>query len=474
MSLNWKEIALILEEAKLDGCKIQAMVQGSFHSVTWQLYSKEKGRFSFYTEVGTPLARMHLVSQETKPKKTAKLQRFEQFARKNLEGSVIVSCVQMPFDRLVVWDLVNHDRKLKVWTSLYSGPGANIIVTDENNRILDLMLRRPGRDEVTGNIFQPQIREKSDREFTVREHEGSFNAFIERTCGEDQQEDELSSLLKKAQSLRERESARLETSLRSARKTLEENSRSEELRYEADLLSANTYLIRHGDDHVDIKDWANDRMVRISLDKALSPGANVQALYDRYQKAKGAAANAKAEMERLEAELSQLQARFDRALQKTDDKGADIARLKALVSKFESSQQTPDRQDMPGIRCETGGFTIIAGRNAKENDELLRHYAKPADLWLHTREFPGGYVFIRFRKDKTVPLDVLLVAANIAILYSKGRNQTSVDLYYTQVRYLRRAKDGKTGLVLPTQEKNLTVKPDFSRLAGLLPRGEFS
>ncbi|MBQ7282446.1 MAG: hypothetical protein IJR16_06680, partial [Spirochaetales bacterium] len=69
-------------------------------------------------------------------------------------------------------------------------------------------------------------------------------------------------------------------------------------------------------------------------------------------------------------------------------------------------------------------------------------------------------------------LEVLLDAANIAVLYSKGRNNSSVDLYYTQVKYLRRAKDGKTGLVLPTQEKNLTIKPDPARIARLLPKEE--
>ena len=84
----------------------------------------------------------------------------------------------------------------------------------------------------------------------------------------------------------------------------------------------------------------------------------------------------------------------------------------------------------------------------------------------------GRYVFIKFRRDKSIPLEVLLDAANIAVLYSKGRNNTSVDLYYTQVKYLRRAKDSKTGLVLPTQEKNLTIKPEPARIARLLPKEE--
>jgi predicted ribosome quality control (RQC) complex YloA/Tae2 family protein len=41
-------------------------------------------------------------------------------------------------------------------------------------------------------------------------------------------------------------------------------------------------------------------------------------------------------------------------------------------------------------------------------------------------------------------------------------------LYYTHVKYLRRVKGGKTGLVLPTQEKNLQAELDAERVKRLL------
>jgi predicted ribosome quality control (RQC) complex YloA/Tae2 family protein len=89
---------------------------------------------------------------------------------------------------------------------------------------------------------------------------------------------------------------------------------------------------------------------------------------------------------------------------------------------------------------------------------------KGADLWLHARDFPGAYVFVKARAGKSVPLDILLDAGNLALFYSKGRNAGEADLYYTQVKFLRRSKHGPKGLVLPTQEKNLRVKADPARL----------
>ena len=121
----------------------------------------------------------------------------------------------------------------------------------------------------------------------------------------------------------------------------------------------------------------------------------------------------------------------------------------------------------PGLDYTVNGWLIYVGRDANENDELLRHHVRGDDLWLHVRDFPGGYVFIKAQKNKTVPLDILLDAANLAVYYSKARTNTKVDLYYTHVKYLRRAKNGPKGLVLPTQEKNLCITPDKERLSRL-------
>jgi len=51
--------------------------------------------------------------------------------------------------------------------------------------------------------------------------------------------------------------------------------------------------------------------------------------------------------------------------------------------------------------------------------------------------------------------------------YSKGRSNGGGDLYYTFVKYLRRAKDGPKGLVIPTHEKNLSVRLDEARIRQL-------
>ena len=67
-----------------------------------------------------------------------------------------------------------------------------------------------------------------------------------------------------------------------------------------------------------------------------------------------------------------------------------------------------------------------------------------------------------------MPLEVLLDAGNLAVHFSKARANGRAELYYTSVKYLRRSRNGPPGLVLPTQEKNLSVVVDQGRLQRLL------
>ncbi|MCR5046387.1 MAG: NFACT RNA binding domain-containing protein, partial [Treponema sp.] len=138
-------------------------------------------------------------------------------------------------------------------------------------------------------------------------------------------------------------------------------------------------------------------------------------------------------------------------------------RIEQLLRK-DSAPKQKIKKAHPGLEYTVNDWRILVGRDANENDELLRHYVKGSDMWLHTRDCPGGYVFIKYRAGKTVPLDILLDAGNLALYFSKARKNGKADLYYTQVKHLRRAKNGPKGLVLPTNEKNLSVVLDNARL----------
>lgn len=467
MSLNWREIALILSELPLEGSVLQAVVQHDFNALSWHFYHREVGRWTLYTEVGTPHSRLHLLSTPI-TEKTAKLQRFIQFARARLIGSRVTQVHQAPYDRLVRLSLDNHGTALFLFIRLYSGSGANIIVTDEHLIIQDLLLRRPRRGEVSGALFDPgPERTEEGKPFTIRARtEGSFNRQIEAEYSRESSAADLDELLRVVRTRGEREIEGLRASIASQKKSLEASADHEQLRKEADLLSANAHLLSDNADEIELFDWKTNAMLTIALDSRLKGRAQIQRAYERYQKAKGASEHALGELARLEEELAVRIKQLEELLCPHNDHAAWIADLKRASEG--TAKAPPPGPKSPGLVIRSGAFTLLVGRNAKENDELLRRHTRGNDWWMHTRDYSGGYVFIKDIRGKSVPLEVLLDAATLAIHYSKARKEGKAELYYTQVKYLRRAKGGPQGLVLPTQEKNLSVVLDEGRLRQLL------
>ncbi len=475
MSLNWRELQLIREELPLEGSTLQSVVQHDFHCLSWYLYHPNHGRWTLYTEVGTPYSRMHMATGPIAVQqrgKTAKLQRFVQFCRANLEGSKIVGVGQTPFDRMLSFTLDNHGRTLFLHLRFYSGPGANIFITDEENTILDLLYRRPGRDEKSGATFvAPAEKQDDGGKFTIRQRtETSFNRQIEQQYGQASNKETLDELLVKIRRKRDREIQQLEATSSSLERKMMESGKYLQFKKMGDLLSANVHLIALHASEVEVEDWESGGKLTITLKENLRPSEQVKSYYERYQRSKGTFENAKEEYEKVQQELKESVAKYARLLTLSDDENRDIRNLKRELGT--ETVDKPTKVRSPGLTIQSGQFTLLVGRNAKENDELLRHFVRGNDYWMHTRDAPGGYVFIKYQREKSVPLEVLLDAANLALVFSKAKAQGKADLYYTQVKHLRRPKHGKTGLVIPTQEKNLSVTLDEGRLARLLLEDE--
>jgi predicted ribosome quality control (RQC) complex YloA/Tae2 family protein len=471
MSLNWREIALILEELPLEGSSLQRTTQHDFHSLSWHFYHPEAGRWTLYTEVGTPFSRLHELKRPISANqmgKTAKLQRFIQFCRANLEGAKVESVYQQPFDRVVRLRMNNHGTILNLYLRFYSGPGANMLVTDEHDILLDLLYRRPGREEQSGQPFVlPEPKGEEGKAFPVRERTGdSFNEQIEEAYGEKSNTLTRKELAERVGRKMERELKSLNTTLDSLICTCVNTQDFMRFKKFADLLSANQHLLIGTMDEITLEDWETGELLTIPLDDKTLARENIHLYYEKYQKAKKTHENAMGEVEKTKALISQREAHYLALLDPNRD---PLQAIKSLTKELDANPGSAiQKKQSPGLTIQSGSFTLLVGRNAKENDELLRHYVKGNDYWMHTRDVPGGYVFIKYIRGKSVPLEVLLDAANLALVFSKAKNQGRADLYYTQVKHLRRAKGGKTGLVLPTQEKNLTVTLDEGRLSRLL------
>ena len=261
---------------------------------------------------------------------------------------------------------------------------------------------------------------------------------------------------------RDEELTYLKGQLRDKEKKVEEYKSYEELKASADLLSAYSYLIKKGQDKVNLTDFEG-HSVTILIDSSLSASQNINAYYQKYKRAQRIYENNINDINEIKEAILEKEKHYNELLSQNS-----INLFEKELG--EQSGSKKNNESGPGLKLTSHGFDILVGRNSKENDELLRHHVRGNDLWLHTRDSAGGYVFIKCKKDKSVPLDVLIDAGNLAVHYSKAKSNKKASLYYTHVKYLRRVKDGKQGLVIPTQEKNLDITLDEKRVKQLLSK----
>ncbi|HUX38388.1 MAG TPA: NFACT family protein [Rectinemataceae bacterium] len=489
MSLNWKEIDLVLSELDIEGAQIQRVEQPSYDSLVLGLYGRGV-ETELLISVAQGACRIHRLDR--RPPKNERPLRFMECLRSRIRGGRISSIAQLGDDRILRMDISAAPRETegddpgrphpyRLYARLWSGAG-NILLCEEDDTIIDAIARRPTKSELSGLRFDPQAPRpkakpqakeaeeepaKRVRVFEIRDlplpegrAEASFNERVASWYAEKGGELSRERLVELARERFEKRRTILETriaALEAKAGAFRESGRNREL---GDLIMANLGGRIEGRS-LSAEDFFRGGTVLIQVDPDLSLVANATRYYERAKKEASGLSEVEEELRRWKLEL--------------EAAAAELARLEGLsdplliargLEKGGTLRESRDRR-YPGLSLERAGWIILLGRSAKENDELLRRHVRGSDLWLHARDWAGSYVFIKSRRDKSVPLEILLDAGTLALYYSKGREAGEGDLYYTFVKYLRRAKDGPKGLVIPTQEKNLHVRIDEDRLREL-------
>ena len=471
MSLNWKEIDLILSELDLPGSRIQKVIMSSYEVLGLQIYGRG-GAKMLLVSLSPRACRFHQTYHPIP--KTKKPLRFGEFLQSNLLNSRIEGARQLGRDRIIQIDLRSGEEKLCMYIRLWSN-AANLVLVNGEGKILDAMRRIPRRGEVTGGTFvlpKDQGEEREERDYQVRDFnedlmaelpEGaSFNRKIDALYRQEGGSLSLEGLREELQRRHEGTLNGMESALAQLKEKETEFTQGDLLRQYGDLILANAGSIEAGASWLEAENFYTDppSPVRIKLDPQKSPAASAEGYYEQYRKAKSGLGELSRRIEEIEGKILKEKETYQELLKETNP----LVLHKLMQNPRPQGGKNTKEAGRPGLSFRKNDWLMLVGRDATENDALLRKHVKGNDLWLHARDFPGSYVFIKQRSGKTVPLDILLDAGNLALFYSKGRNKGEGDLIYTPVKYLRRAKNGPKGLVIPTQEKNLYVRIEESRL----------
>ena len=243
------------------------------------------------------------------------------------------------------------------------------------------------------------------------------------------------------------------------KKELEETESFEKLRKFGELLLYASHDLDVSNGTVEVQDWESGEVVKIEVDPRKSAVENANEYFERYKKLKRKRERVKERLKALEEYLEYLYQLWQTILDAEDVETIEEIREEMEEIGLLRAQKKKKRERVVSKprKVEFGGFVILVGKNNRQNDELVRS-SSSEDIWLHAREIPGAHVVVK-TGGREVPREVIEFAASLAAGYSRGKDSGKVPVDYTLVKYVRKPKGFRPGMVIYTRQKTIVVKP---------------
>lgn len=249
---------------------------------------------------------------------------------------------------------------------------------------------------------------------------------------------------------------------------------SEELKRDAELITANLWKLKKGDREAVLTDYSSPlpdggfAERRIALDPRFSPSDAARNMWKKYNKLKHRKVELAKQTESAKTELEYLSS-VREALSRAETSG-DLSDIRdeldagGYLPKKSTLPRRARSKNPPAEYLTDGGFTVLCGRNNLQNDELTFRTAFPDDVWFHAKGVPGSHVILR-TGGAEVPDADLTQAAQIAAHNSDARGGTKVPVDYTEVRFVKKPGGARPGFVTYRSQRTAYVTPDAEAIA---------
>lgn len=506
MSLTASEIAAVVAELQpLADARITSVWVHGERALTLELHGRV-GETLLLLSAEPDRSRLHAALR--RPSQPESPFAFQIALRREIEGARLAAITASPGDRVVTLELSRARGPLRLVAEL-TGRHGNLFLVGEDGIIRASAGRNLSqrRRLVAGEPYEhprlpaygelgalgatpgePEAEERAPRRerpsrFALAAGEGQeggaatfpLSAAIEAAYERAEQERQV---LEGRRRLREPLRAALARATRALVKLAEEAARvpaAEDDRRKADLLKQNLRLVKRGAREVLVTEWTEEgpREVRLGVDPALTPQANMERYYRRYRRIADSAARVAerlAEVQALQggvrALLAELEGASLEALPRLEKEARRLGAgpRRAQVARGKRSEKLPPYRAFRSL----SGAAILVGRNAEQNDALTLRVARGNDLWLHARGQTGAHVVVRLDKARAPDQETLLDAAHLAAHFSDARGEPQVEVAYTRTKYVRKPKGAAPGAVTFSQEKVLLLRVEPQRVERLL------
>lgn len=231
-----------------------------------------------------------------------------------------------------------------------------------------------------------------------------------------------------------------------------------------DLISANMYRISKGDSFANLENFYDENYptVKIPLDVRKTPSQNAQHYYSEYKKSIMAQEKLTEQISLAKEELSYIDSVLDALTRAETENEVIQLRLELAEQGYIKSNRLKGKppKELPPLEFKSSdGYSILVGRNNKQNDKLTTKIANKLDIWLHVHNITGSHVII-FTNGETPPDRTIEEACILAVYHSKARKSSQVPVDYCLVKYVKKPNGSKPGMVIFTHNKTAYINPN--------------
>ena len=245
-----------------------------------------------------------------------------------------------------------------------------------------------------------------------------------------------------------------------------------------ELLKGNIPRISRGMNSIEVQDWYQEGapLVEIPLEKDRTPMQNIERCFRRARKGKRSLVVLGERRDQALDAISQLEQGVEsieqqQQLELLDHQSVEqcCSEARSLGSRFGKKRQqrrvTPRGSsqvaDAPRFRKYRSreGLEILAGRSARENDELSIRTARGNDLFFHVAHRPGAHVILRVDRGRVAAPESIEDAAYVAAYLSGWRGPGTAIVHWTEAKNVRKPKGLPPGKVRIHREREYLVTP---------------
>ncbi len=373
-----------------------------------------------------------------------------------------------------------------------------------NNNNLNKYLKEKSQNSVCMKEYFIQKRDyyiaiEENPEILEKEHL-NINFFIDDFYYEKENNEQFKNYRDSVLKLVLNQVTKIKEKINTINEKIKECAKTEQYKLYGELITSNLYRIPdYPQKSITVENYYdNNVQIEIPLDKTITPSKNAKNFFKKYRKLQNTIAIVQKQKKLAEEELKYLESiiyEIDEAktIDDIDNIYSEICdnllynnnmnTVNNHISKMEvaknskkqlnknSKKTIKENNSLMPAKYVIDGYTVLVGKNNKQNDYLTCRIAQNSDIWFHTKDIHGSHVVLKSIKEEknvtsklditktSIPESVLYKCASIAAYYSKARMSQNVPVDYTYIKYVKKPNGAKPGMVIYTNNKTLYVNP---------------